>query len=138
MSSTGTTAPQPGGTVSRAPVTSVITTLRPLEPASSGTSAIPSQRDGATTTSAAAYQSRGSAALPTSDTPSPASAASRSRHGPSPTSTRPEPGTALRTAGHALSRTSCPFCWLSRPTHTASGPSARESLLRAAARSTGA
>lgn len=122
-SSGGTTqcGTRAGGRPSRAPSTSVTTTGRPQAIASSGASAMPSQRDGRTTRSAARYQGAASATVPVNSTDAGARAVSRARSGPSPTRTSRAPGTRASTDSQALSRTSWPFCRHSRPTQTTSG-----------------
>lgn len=99
---------------------------------------MPSQRDGRTTRSAAAYQGAVSRTAPAKSTEGGAPARSRAASGPSPTSTRRASGTSWRTRGQARSRMSCPFCRQSRPTHTTRGVcggswASRGSAARAAA-----
>ncbi|MGX1513687.1 hypothetical protein RKD44_004975 [Streptomyces collinus] len=118
------------GRPSRAPSTSVTTTGRRQAIASSGASAMPSQRDGRTTRSAARYQAAASPTAPVNSTDTGARAASRARSGPSPTRTSRASGTRARTDFQASSRTSCPFCRHSRPTQTTSGVSAAKPCRR--------
>ncbi len=89
--------------------------------ASSGASAMPSQREGSTTRSAAWYQGAASVTAPVNSTDFGALARSGPPSGPSPTSTRRAPGTRSTTVVQARSSRSCPFCRHSRPTHTTSG-----------------
>ena len=119
------------------PLTSVATTLRAQAMASSGTSAMPSQRDGTTTTSAAAIQSGTSVRAPANSTPAtPSASRSRARRsGPSPTRTSCASGTRARTSGQSASRSCWPFCTVSAPTQSTIGTSSSPSSLRAWIRS---